>query len=175
MNGKNSRREALSWFLIIFLFASGGWPIALFLLIRKLFSSDIPKKERREPPSLSQEEELKRQAEELERMKKKFHQEKATQKAKEAIKSLVKSPRDNDKNSLLLMIAGALLMIGAVLVGVQSAEVAAGAYAIASAVAAFLGGGCMFSSGILMRRAMQRYTSYLAIIGPNEALDKLKD
>ena len=171
MNGKNSRREALSWFLIIFLFASGGWPIALFLLIRKLFSSDIPKKERREPPSLSREEELKRQAEELERMKKKFHQEKATQKAKEAIKSLVKSPRDNDKNSLLLMIAGALLMVGAVLVGVQSAEVAAGAYAIASAVAAFLGGGCMFSSGILMRRAMQRYTSYLAIIGPNEAME----
>ena len=111
MNNDGGGREGLSWFLIIFLFAVGAWPIALFLLIRKLFASDVPKTARREAPFLSREEELKRQEAELERMKKKFQQEKATAKAKETIRSLVKSPKDDNKNALFLMIAGALVMV----------------------------------------------------------------
>ena len=58
MNRNGSGREAISWFLIVFLFAVGAWPIALFLLIRKLFSSDTPRNARREAPYLSREEEL---------------------------------------------------------------------------------------------------------------------
>ena len=42
---------------------------------------------------------------------------------------------------------------------------------ISTAIGALLGGGCVLTSGILMRRAMQRYTAYLAIIGPNEAME----
>ena len=62
MDNRNDRRnhgsEFFSWFIIVLLFAAGGWPLALFLLIRKLFSSDIPRSQRREAPSLSKEEEL---------------------------------------------------------------------------------------------------------------------
>ena len=83
-NNENNKSEFFSWFVIILLFAGGGWPIALFLLIRKLFSSDIPRSQRREAPYLSREQELKRQQEELERMKKKFQQEQTTRKAKQA-------------------------------------------------------------------------------------------
>ena len=149
-NNGNNKSEFFSWFVIILLFAGGGWPIALFLLIRKLFSSDIPRSQRREAPYLSREQELKRQQEELERMKKKFQQEQTTRKAKQAIRSILKSPKENKNTSWLLTIAGAPISTG---------------------IGALLGGGCVLTSGILMRRAMQRYTAYLAIIGPNEAME----
>ena len=52
MNRKNDGSEFFSWFVIVFLFLSGAWPISLFLLFRKLFASDVPKRARREAPSL---------------------------------------------------------------------------------------------------------------------------
>ena len=170
-NNENNKSEFFSWFVIILLFAGGGWPIALFLLIRKLFSSDIPRSQRREAPYLSREQELKRQQEELERMKKKFQQEQTTRKAKQAIRSILKSPKENKNTSWLMTIAGALIMAVAVFWGIPAAIQSGTIYAISTAIGALLGGGCVLTSGILMRRAMQRYTAYLAIIGPNEAME----
>ncbi len=170
-NNENNKSEFFSWFVIILLFAGGGWPIALFLLIRKLFSSDIPRSQRREAPYLSREQELKRQQEELERMKKKFQQEQTTRKAKQAIRSILKSPKENKNTSWLMTIAGALIMAAAVFWGIPAAIQSGTIYAISTAIGALLGGGCVLTSGILMRRAMQRYTAYLAIIGPNEAME----
>ena len=170
-NNENNKSEFFSWFVIILLFAGGGWPIALFLLIRKLFSSDIPRSQRREAPYLSREQELKRQQEELERMKKKFQQEQTTRKAKQAIRSILKSPKENKNTSWLLTIAGALIMAAAVFWGIPTAIQSGTIYSISTAIGALLGGGCVLTSGILMRRAMQRYTAYLAIIGPNEAME----
>ena len=170
-NNGNNKSEFFSWFVIILLFAGGGWPIALFLLIRKLFSSDIPRSQRREAPYLSKEQELKRQQEELERMKKKFQQEQTTRKAKQAIRSILKSPKENKNTSWLMTIAGALIMAVAVFWGIPAAIQSGTIYAISTAIGALLGGGCVLTSGILMRRAMQRYTAYLAIIGPNEAME----
>ena len=170
-NNGNNKSEFFSWFVIILLFAGGGWPIALFLLIRKLFSSDIPRSQRREAPYLSKEQELKRQQEELERMKKKFQQEQTTRKAKQAIRSILKSPKENKNTSWLLTIAGALIMAAAVFWGIPTAIQSGTIYSISTAIGALLGGGCVLTSGILMRRAMQRYTAYLAIIGPNEAME----
>lgn len=170
-NNGNNKSEFFSWFVIILLFAGGGWPIALFLLIRKLFSSDIPRSQRREAPYLSREQELKRQQEELERMKKKFQQEQTTRKAKQAIRSILKSPKENKNTSWLLTIAGALIMAAAVFWGIPTAIQSGTIYSISTAIGALLGGGCVLTSGILMRRAMQRYTAYLAIIGPNEAME----
>ena len=170
-NNENNKSEFFSWFVIILLFAGGGWPIALFLLIRKLFSSDIPRSQRREAPYLSREQELKRQQEELERMKKKFQQEQTTRKAKQAIRSILKSPKENKNTSWLMTIAGALIMAVAVFWGIPAAIQSGTIYAISTAIGALLGGGCVLTSGILMRHAMQRYTAYLAIIGPNEAME----
>ena len=170
-NNGNNKSEFFSWFVIILLFAGGGWPIALFLLIRKLFSSDIPRSQRREAPYLSREQELKRQQEELERMKKKFQQEQTTRKAKQAIRSILKSPKENKNTSWLMTIAGALIMAVAVFWGIPAAIQSGTIYSISTAIGALLGGGCVLTSGILMRRAMQRYTAYLAIIGPNEAME----
>lgn len=171
MNDKNERSEIFSWFVIIFLFLSGAWPISLFLLIRKLFASDVPKRARREAPSLSREEELKRQEEEIERLKKKVQQKQTAQKAKEAVLSIIRSPREDDRNAMILTIAGALVMAGAVLLWLKAVGETQSLYAIGSSIAAFLGGGSMLASGILMKSALQRYSSYLAIIGPNDAME----
>ena len=170
-NRNNGTSEFFSWFIIALLFAGGGWPIALFLLFRKLFSSDVPREQRREAPSLTKEQELKQQQEELEKMKKKLQQKETTQKAKQAVRSILQSPKENNSSSWLLMIAGALIMAGAVFWGIPTAIEAGAAYSIGTAVASLFGGGCMLASGILMRRALQRYSAYLAIIGPNEAVE----
>lgn len=176
MDNRNDRRnhgsEFFSWFIIVLLFAAGGWPLALFLLIRKLFSSDIPRSQRREAPSLSKEEELRQQQEELERVKKKMQQKETTQKAKQAIRSILKSPKENKATSWILMIAGALIMVAVVFGGVLPSALQSGSvYSIGTAIASLLGGGCMLASGVLTRRALQRYPAYLAIIGPNEAME----
>ena len=170
-NRNNGTSEFFSWFIIALLFAGGGWPIALFLLFRKLFSSAVPREQRREAPSLTKEQELKQQQEELEKMKKKLQQKETTQKAKQAVRSILQSPKENNSSSWLLMIAGALIMAGAVFWGIPTAIEAGAAYSIGTAVASLFGGGCMLASGILMRRALQRYSAYLAIIGPNEAVE----
>ena len=62
-------------------------------------------------------------------------------------------------------------MAGAVFWGIPSAIQAGGVYPIGTAVASLFGGGCMLASGIMMKRALQRYSAYLAIIGPNEAVE----
>ena len=170
-NRDNNKSEFFSWFIIILLFAGGGWPIAPFLLIRKLFSSDIPRSQRREAPYLSREQELKQQQEELERMKKKVQQVQTQQKAKQAIRSFLQSPKEDKNTSWLLTIAGALIMALAVFWGIPAAIQGGTAYTISTALGALFGGGCLLASGILTRRALQRYTAYLAIIGPNEAME----
>lgn len=109
-NNNNGTPDFFSWLVIFILFGSGAWPIALFLLIRKLFASDVPKERRRAAPSLSKEYRDDQQDEELERLKKKLQQKQNTEKAKEAIRSFVKSPKENNNSSAILTIAGALIM-----------------------------------------------------------------
>ena len=171
-NNNNGTPDFFSWRIIFILFGSGAWPIALFLLIRKLFASDVPKERRRAAPSLSKEYRDDQQDEELERLKKKLQQKQNTEKAKEAIRSFVKSPKENINNSTLLTIAGALIMAAGAFLGF-SAIGATGDIGLQvwTAMGTFLGGGCMLASGIMMKRSMQRQAAYLAIIGPNEAME----
>ena len=110
-NGEKS--DFLSWLVILILFGSGAWPIALFLLIRKLFAPDIPKQKRREAPPLSQAERDERQDQELEKLKKKLQQRQNAEKAKETIRSFVKSPKEDKNSSAILTVAGAMIMTAA--------------------------------------------------------------
>ena len=115
MNNRRNKSDFFSWFVIILLFASGFWPIALFLLIRKLFYSDVSKteRERREAPSLTKEETIRQQEAELERLRKKVQQKAMSYKAKETIRSIIQSPKENDRSAAILTIAGALVKTGA--------------------------------------------------------------
>ena len=109
-NNNNGSSDIFSWIVIFILFGSGAWPIALFLLIRKLFASDVPKGERREAPPLTKAEKDAQQDEELERIKKKIQQKQNAEKAKEAMRSFVRSPKEDKSSSAILTIAGALIM-----------------------------------------------------------------
>lgn len=171
-NNNDGKSDIFSWIIILILFGSGAWPIALFLLIRKLFASDVPKGQRREAPSLSKTDRDEQQDEELERLKKKLQQKQNAEKAKEAIRSFVKSPKENKNSVAILTIAGALIMAAGAFLGF-SAVGATGDVGLQvwTALGTFLGGGCMFASGILMKRTMQRQATYLAILGPNEAME----
>ena len=171
-NNNNGSSDIFSWIVIFILFGSGAWPIALFLLIRKLFASDVPKGERREAPPLTKAEKDAQQDEELERIKKKLQQKQNAEKAKEAMRSFVRSPKEDKNSSAILTIAGALIMAAGAFLGF-SAIGATGDVGLQvwTALGTFLGGGCMFASGILMRRAMQRQAAYLAIMGANEAME----
>ena len=171
-NNNNGSSDIFSWIVIFILFGSGAWPIALFLLIRKLFASDVPKGERREAPPLTKAEKDAQQDEELERIKKKIQQKQNAEKAKEAMRSFVRSPKEDKSSSAILTIAGALIMAAGAFLGF-SAIGATGDIGLQvwTALGTFLGGGCMFASGILMKRTMQRQATYLAILGPNEAME----
>ena len=175
MNGRNNNNgssDFISWLVIFILFASGAWPVALFFLIRKLFASDVPKWQRKEAPSLSKEYRDERQDEELERIKRKLQQQQNMKKAQDTIRSFVKSPKENNNSSALLTIAGALIMAAAVFLGLAAINATGNPpLQIYTAIGAFLSGGCMFASGILMKGSMQRQAAYLAIIGPNEAME----
>ena len=171
-NNNNGTPDFFSWLVIFILFGSGAWPIALFLLIRKLFASDVPKERRRAAPSLSKEYRDDQQDEELERLKKKLQQKQNTEKAKEAIRSFVKSPKENNNSSAILTIAGALIMAAGAFLGFKAIGATGDVgLQVWTALGTFLGGGCMFASGIMMKRSMQRQAAYLAIIGPNEAME----
>ena len=169
-NGEKS--DFLSWLVILILFGSGAWPIALFLLIRKLFAPDIPKQKRREAPPLSQAERDERQDQELEKLKKKLQQRQNAEKAKETIRSFVKSPKEDKNSSAILTVAGAMIMTAAAFLLLMSRGATGNVgLQIYTGLGAFLGGASMFTSGILMRRTMQRQAAYLAILGPNEAME----
>ena len=174
MNSDNNRGKSdfFSWLVIIILFGSGAWPIALFLLIRKLFASDVPKEKRREAPPLSQAERDEWQDQELEKLKKKLQQRQNAEKAKEAIRSFVKSPKEDKNNAVVLTIAGALVMAATAFLAIMSISATGNqALQLSTALGGFLGGASMFAGGVMMRRRMQRESAYLAIIGPNEAME----
>ena len=171
-NNNNGKSDIFSWLFIFFLFTTPASPVALILLILKLFASDVPKGERREAPPLTKAEKDAQQDEELERIKKKIQQKQNAEKTKEAIRSFVKSPKEDKNSSALLTIAGALIMAAAAFLLARSIGATGDVgLRITTGLGALLGGGCMFASGILMKRTMQRQATYLAILGPNEAME----
>lgn len=144
-----------SWALIVFLFAVGGWPIALTLLFIKLFAPD------RDAARRSTEEQIpyrrgggaqvaSRQAE---------------NRAQTAAKKVMHSPAEKAANSWILKIVGLIL----ILIGATSVGDASGIWKILTNLALATGGAGMLFSGFMMDRAMRRYPRYLAVMGDEES------
>ena len=85
-----------SWVLIVALFALGVWPVALFLLFMKLFASDEKKQQTAPPPLREQESRRKETAAQ-------------TNKAKQAVGKVTKSPVVKKSNAKWLKIVGAVV------------------------------------------------------------------
>ena len=154
-----------SWVLIVALFALGVWPVALFLLFMKLFASDEKKQQTAPPPLREQESRRKETAAQ-------------TNKAKQAVGKVTKSPTAKKSNAKWLKIAGAVVAaIGVVamaeplgMLPYSTNWIGVWLEDLLAALAIAVGGGAMFFSGVSMDRQLKRYAKYLAVMGDREAM-----
>ena len=167
MARKNKKQEGVGvWVAIVVLFAVGLWPIALVMLLVKLFGSD-DKKRRTSAPSLNQTGAAKTAGLEAE-----------SGGAKKVMRNAMRSPAPKKSNAKWLKIIGVVLtvcglaacwspidmMIWLGKIEVWYIEELLWALAITAA------GVAMFCSGMSIDRSLKRYNKYLAVVGDYEAM-----
>ena len=167
MARKNKKQEGVGvWVAIVVLFAVGLWPIALVMLLVKLFGSD-DKKRRTSAPSLNQTGAAKTAGLEAE-----------SGGAKKVMRNAMRSPAPKKSNAKWLKIIGVVLtvcglaacwspidmMIWLGKIEVWYIEELLWALAITAA------GVAMFCSGTSIDRSLKRYNKYLAVVGDYEAM-----
>ena len=168
MAGKKQKQEGVgAWVAIVILFAVGLWPIALVMLLVKLFGNDGQKRRQAPPPLQTAVPEPAAAASAG-----------AAGRTKKAVRSAMKSPAVKKSNAKWLKIIGAVLavcglaacwspidmMIWLGRVEVWYIEELLWALAITAA------GGAMFCSGVSIDRSLKRYNKYLAVVGNYEAM-----
>ena len=165
MAKRKKKQEGVGiWVAIVVLFALGAWPIALILLLVKLFGDDGKKKRTAAPP-LNQAASAGTAAAEDSR-------------AKKVMRSAMRSPAVKKSNAKWLRIIGVVLtvcglaacwspidmMIWLGKVEIWYIEELLWALAITAA------GVAMFCSGMSIDRSLKRYNKYLAVVGDYEAM-----
>lgn len=164
MAAKNKDGDWLSWGLIVFLFIIGLSPLALLLLLVKLFGGDDGKKTAKAAPAASTTYVSEHAG--VER----------TSRAKSAVKQMTKAPVKSRSSAKWLMIGGAVLALAGLcacvepidmMIWLQSIE---GYYVkdLLLALAMAVGGGAMFFNGRAMSRGLKRYAKYLAVMGDRD-------
>lgn len=153
-----------AWALIVFLFAVGVWPVALLLLLVKLFGSDGKQKQEAPPPLQTESTQTAR----------------STQpgKAKKAVGKVTKSPAAKKSNARMLKIIGAVVAVVGLIAAVEPLGMLPYSYDwlgvwledFLAGLAITVGGGAMFFSGMSMDRQLKRYARYLAVLGDREAM-----
>ena len=167
MARKNKKQEGVGvWVAIVVLFAVGLWPIALVMLLVKLFGSD-DKKRRTSAPPLNQAGAAKTAGLEAE-----------PGGAKKVMRSAMRSPAVKKSNAKWLKIIGAVLAVCGLaaswspidmmiwLGGVEIWYIEELLWALAITAA----GVAMFCSGMSIDRSLKRYNKYLAVVGDYEAM-----
>lgn len=159
---KKNNEDWGAWFLIIFLFCSGLWPLGLIFLISKL--KDGKKQTHRAPTAQS--------APTAEPQKKT-----AAQRAKQTAKKAARSPMPTDKTARTLTIIGGILtaVFG---IGLLSTIGEALAYGFLGymwedlfSIGGFLAAGIvMLFSGHRMKKRARRFARYMAIMGERDSV-----
>lgn len=159
---KNGNDDWGAWFLIVFLFCSGLWPLGLIFLISKL--KDGKKQTHRAPTAQS--------APKAEPQKKT-----AAQRAKQTAKKAARSPMPTDKTARTLTIIGGILtaVFG---IGLLSTIGEALAYGFLGymwedlfSIGGFLAAGLVtLFAGRRMKKRARRFARYLAIMGERDSV-----
>lgn len=168
MAGKKQKQEGVgAWVAIVILFAVGLWPIALVMLLVKLFGNDGQKRRQAPPPLQTAAPEPAAAASAG-----------TAGRTKKAVRSAMKSPAVKKSNAKWLKIIGAVLAVCGLaacwstiemmiwLGGVEPWYIEELLWALAIAAA----GGAMFCSGVSIGRSLKRYNKYLAVVGNYEAM-----
>ena len=165
MAKREKKQEGVGvWVAIVVLFAVGLWPIALVMLLVKLFGNDS-KRRRAAPPPLNQAGTVKTAGGE-------------PGGAKRALGNAMRSPAPKKSNAKWLKIVGAVLVVWGLaacwnpidmMIWLGHAEIwyieeLLWALAIAAA------GGALLGSGVSIDRSLKRYSKYLAVVGSCEAM-----
>ena len=141
------------WPLIVILFVIGAWPIALGLLLFKLFSSDDKKTKTQNGTAQAS-------------------------RAQQTVRKVTKSPTEKGSTARWLKIIGGILAFVGLFACVEPIDMMIWLQEIDSyyvedllvALAMFVGGGAMFLKGVSMSRSLKRYAKYLAVMGDREAV-----
>jgi len=147
------------WPLIIFLFIIDLWPIALVLLFFKLFGDD-DKKKRTQPTGNA------------------AAQKASTDRAKQTVRKVTKSPIEKKTNARWLKVIGGVLALVGLLACIEPIDMMIWLGETTSyymdelllALAMLIGGGAMFCKGISIDRALKRYAKYLAVMDDRESV-----
>ena len=141
------------WPLIVILFVIGAWPIALGLLLFKLFSSDDKKTKSQSGTTQAS-------------------------RAQQTVRKVTKSPAEKRSTARWLKIIGGIFAFVGLFACVEPIDMMIWLQEIDSyyvedllvALAMFVGGGAMFLKGVSMSRSLKRYAKYLAVMGDREAV-----
>ena len=165
---KNSKEAGWGiWVAIVVLFAIGVWPIALILLLVKLFGKDGQEARQAAPPLAEQT--AGGQA---------AGKNRSSGRAKTAVRTAMQSPLPKKSNAKWLKIVGiVLLVVGILGMGGPIDALFWSDYwfslwlpELLQFLALAAGGGAMLGAGISMDRRLKRYAKYLAVMGDREAM-----
>ena len=159
-----------SWGLIAALFILGLQPIAVILMLVKLFKKD--RREMEEIPSLQAETRYTvdtrinrpQQAQNVQQGK--SQQRKQESRPMEAVRQITKSPRPKNSTVRWLTIGGGILA----LLGFFQFDGGMNFHELMTALAFLVGGGAMILKGVLMQKDGKRYAKYLPVIADREAV-----
>lgn len=153
---KKKDEDWFSWAVIVFLFIVNLWPVALIVLLAKLFGGDGKKKlpEARETEGVP------------------------AGKAKGAVKRMTKTPVAKKSTAKWLKIIGVILTVVGVLGMSSPIEalfwsdywVSLWLPELLQFLALTLGGLAMLGKGVAMDRQIKRYPKYLAVLGDRESI-----
>lgn len=163
----------LSWALIVFLFATGIWPIALIVLFLKLSDNDSGKKRRQQsPPPLATEASSPRAAAAPPRAR-----QEGARRTQSAARKVTRTPAMKSSNARWMKVVGVIAAAIGIFaaaetldtifwLGVDRYEL----WELLQNLAWLLAGGGLFFAGRTMDRRAARYQKYLAVIGEFEAM-----
>ena len=166
---KKSARDAGFgvWAAIVVLFALEAWPIALILLLVKLFGRDAQAPRQTAPP-LSQQTAAAPAA----------GRGRSSGRTRTAVRAAMQSPLPKKSNARWLQIVGAVLLAAGALGMAGPAEAlfwsdhwfSLWLPELLQFLALAAGGGAMLAAGVTMDRRLKRYAKYLAVMGDREAM-----
>ena len=167
MAKRKKKQEGVGiWVAIVVLFALGAWPIALILLLVKLFGSDNKRRQTSAPP-LNQAGPAKTAGSAGE-----------PGGAKQVLGNAMRSPAPKKSNAKWLKIVGIVLVVCGLaacwspidmMIWLGHAEI----WYIEEllwALAVTAAGGALLGSGVSIDRSLKRYSKYLAVVGSCEAM-----
>ncbi|MDY5612438.1 5-bromo-4-chloroindolyl phosphate hydrolysis family protein [Dysosmobacter sp.] len=150
----------VAWALIVFLFAVGLSPLALLLLFLKLFKGDDKKKELPEKKN--------REPERVEAGQ--------TNRARQAVSKVTRSPAVKKSNARKLEIAGAVIFALGLISAMSPLDMILSGYVagwigdLVQALCLAAAGGALFAAGTSMDKAVKRYGKYLVVMGDRDAV-----